>query len=73
MLLVSIEIRRADFVMLIGSDSDALSTDGTIRSSNVEENFGSNYKRLQEVKRKYDPELVFNKWFAITPASTRDK
>ena len=31
-------------------------------------NFGSNYKRLQEIKKKYDPDLVFNKWFVITPA-----
>jgi FAD/FMN-containing dehydrogenase len=30
--------------------------------------FGENYKRLREVKRKYDPELVFRKWFPIAPA-----
>lgn len=30
--------------------------------------FGVNYKRLQEIKKKYDPDLVFNKWFVITPA-----
>ncbi|RPD66671.1 FAD-binding domain-containing protein [Lentinus tigrinus ALCF2SS1-7] len=50
-------------------DSDALSTDGTVRASGAEANFGSNYKRLQEIKKKYDPELVFNKWFVITPAA----
>ncbi|KAG9018269.1 hypothetical protein FRB90_011669 [Tulasnella sp. 427] len=31
--------------------------------------FGPNYPRLQEVKKMYDPEMVFNKWFAIRPAS----
>ncbi|KAG9041417.1 hypothetical protein FS837_012282 [Tulasnella sp. UAMH 9824] len=31
--------------------------------------FGTNYPRLQEIKKKYDPELVFNKWFAIRPAN----
>ena len=29
--------------------------------------FGENYTRLQEVKQRYDPENVFNKWFAIAP------
>lgn len=55
--------------MHTGSDSDALSTDGIVRASKAETNFGSNYKRLQEIKKKYDPELVFNKWFVITPAA----
>ncbi|KAG9041416.1 hypothetical protein FS837_012281 [Tulasnella sp. UAMH 9824] len=31
--------------------------------------FGPNYPRLQEIKKKYDPELVFNKWFAIRPVN----
>ncbi|KAG9041019.1 hypothetical protein FS837_012816 [Tulasnella sp. UAMH 9824] len=29
--------------------------------------FGSNYPRLQEIKKKYDPDMVFNRWFAIQP------
>lgn len=33
--------------------------------------FGPNYPRLQEVKRKYDPDVVFNKWFCIRPAAGR--
>ncbi|KAG8901313.1 hypothetical protein FRC01_009880, partial [Tulasnella sp. 417] len=31
--------------------------------------FGSNYPRLQEIKKKYDPDMVFNRWFAIQPAN----
>ncbi|KAG8954893.1 hypothetical protein FRC04_010376 [Tulasnella sp. 424] len=31
--------------------------------------FGSNYPRLQEIKKKYDPKMVFNRWFAIQPAT----
>ncbi|KAG9014387.1 hypothetical protein FRB94_012793 [Tulasnella sp. JGI-2019a] len=36
--------------------------------ANARRAFGSNYPRLQELKRKYDPEMVFNKWFCIRPA-----
>ena len=31
--------------------------------------FGKNYPKLQQVKGKYDPENIFNKWFPITPVS----
>jgi len=30
--------------------------------------FGENYPRLQQIKKKYDPNVVFSKWFAISPA-----
>ncbi|KAI0048427.1 FAD-binding domain-containing protein [Auriscalpium vulgare] len=31
--------------------------------------FGANIARLQELKKKYDPDMVFAKWFAIQPAA----
>ncbi|KII92562.1 hypothetical protein PLICRDRAFT_103835 [Plicaturopsis crispa FD-325 SS-3] len=31
--------------------------------------FGDHYPRLQVIKKKYDPESVFAKWFAIVPAN----
>lgn len=31
--------------------------------------FGSNYARLQQVKKVYDPDMVWSKWFAIKPAA----
>ena len=30
--------------------------------------FGENYPRLREVKKVYDPDGVFNKWYPIAPA-----
>ncbi|KAI5117034.1 hypothetical protein M0805_002250 [Coniferiporia weirii] len=44
------------------SEADTTSSD---RSATL---FGANYPRLQALKKKYDPDVVFNKWFAITPA-----
>jgi len=38
---------------------------GNEKSSTV---FGTNYPRLRALKRKYDPDFVFRKWFAIEPA-----
>jgi hypothetical protein len=32
--------------------------------------FGENLPRLRELKRKYDPDLIFNKWYPIPPAET---
>jgi hypothetical protein len=30
--------------------------------------FGENLPRLREIKRKYDPDFIFNKWYPIPPA-----
>lgn len=40
--------------------------DGT--DVNARRAFGPNYPRLQQLKRKYDPGMVFNKWFCVKPA-----
>jgi FAD/FMN-containing dehydrogenase len=29
--------------------------------------FGPNYPRLQQLKKLYDPEMLFSKWFLIRP------
>jgi FAD/FMN-containing dehydrogenase len=33
----------------------------------VRDVFGENYERLQKLKEKYDPEMVFHKWYPIIP------
>ena len=33
----------------------------------IESVFGSNLPRLRELKKKYDPDLLWNKWYPITP------
>ena len=43
--------------------------DGVVVKNKAEALFGKNYPRLQELKKKYDPENIFNKWFAITPSA----
>ncbi|EMD41364.1 hypothetical protein CERSUDRAFT_43286 [Gelatoporia subvermispora B] len=48
---------------------DALPADGTVSEDKAQQLFGDNYPRLQVLKKRYDPELIFNKWFAITPAN----
>lgn len=43
--------------------------DGVLPKAKAESLFGPNYAKLREVKKKYDANVVFNKWFAIAPAA----
>jgi FAD/FMN-containing dehydrogenase len=29
--------------------------------------FRDNYERLQEIKKKYDPDVVFDRWLVVEP------
>ncbi|KAI0056283.1 FAD-binding domain-containing protein [Artomyces pyxidatus] len=42
--------------------------DTQISAIQTEALFGGNHARLRELKKEYDPDMVFSKWFAIRPA-----
>ena len=42
---------------------------GVVTKNRAEALFRDNYPRLQELKKKHDPECIFNKWFTITPSA----
>lgn len=44
-------------------------SDIAVMGTEVHGLYGKNYPRLQEIKKKYDPTLVFNRWMPITPAA----
>ena len=52
----------SEFKPLIDGEAPAHMKDSSLSA------FGPNYPRLQGIKKKYDPENIFNKWFPIVPA-----
>ncbi|KAJ3507216.1 hypothetical protein NLJ89_g6437 [Agrocybe chaxingu] len=48
-------------------DPDAAVT-STVAVDKAKAVFGANYPRLQAIKKLYDPENIFNKWFPIVPS-----
>ncbi|KAL1701944.1 hypothetical protein EV121DRAFT_211059 [Schizophyllum commune] len=49
-------------------DDEAASSDRSLREAKAKAAFGEAYPKLQQIKKKYDPELVFNRWYPIIPA-----
>jgi hypothetical protein len=49
-------------------DPEVDADDGGPVSNKARVLFGTNYPRLQQLKKKYDPEMLFSKWFLIQPA-----
>ena len=54
--------------MVAGPDCDATATSESGSHNWANELFLDDYAKLQKIKKKYDPEMVFNRWFVITPA-----
>lgn len=53
-----------------GPDTEALpAAEGSGKPNRAKELFRDHYSRMQEIKRKYDPDMMFNKWFVINPAA----
>jgi hypothetical protein len=50
------------------ADLPQFNKDGKAFSDKAEEVFGASYLRLQQLERNYNPNMLFNKWFFITPA-----
>jgi FAD/FMN-containing dehydrogenase len=51
-----------------GKSQDAFNFNVSGGAEKVKDAYGDNYPRLKELKRKYDPNFVFNKWYPISPA-----
>ena len=53
-----------------GADTgDAPTALGAVKTTRAEELFGDNYPRLQKLKKQYDPDMIFNRWYCIRPAA----
>ncbi|TCD68008.1 hypothetical protein EIP91_011677 [Steccherinum ochraceum] len=52
-----------------GPDSETASKEGAVPADAAQIYFKKAYAKLQAIKKKYDPDLVFNKWYPIQPAA----
>ncbi|EKM51783.1 uncharacterized protein PHACADRAFT_187189 [Phanerochaete carnosa HHB-10118-sp] len=50
------------------ADTEAALPTAEAKSARAQALYGDNYLRLQQIKRKFDPNMVFDKWFVIQPS-----
>ncbi|KAF7885164.1 hypothetical protein EAF00_010982 [Botryotinia globosa] len=74
---VSHTVMRDETKTMIGRVKEAVKKQGSGKFTNpnlgsgtekTQDMFGQNYARLREIKRKYDLDFIFNKWYPIPPA-----
>lgn len=53
---------------ILGVDADPLPTSDAVPADKAKLLFREHYPKLQGIKKKYDPDMVFNQWFTIVPA-----
>lgn len=51
---------KPDFFLAVGDEK--------LEFDRARKVFGDNYPRLQQIKKRYDPEVLFSKWFTIVPS-----
>ena len=60
---------------ILDSDAPALidpnTDEGVLSETKTHALFGSHHAKLAALKQKYDPNLVFNKWYVIKPAGAK--
>ncbi|TCD63859.1 hypothetical protein EIP91_004873 [Steccherinum ochraceum] len=49
-------------------ESDALPTAGAVTADKTKALFREHYPKLQAIKKKYDPDMIFNQWYTVIPA-----
>lgn len=55
--------------LFLGPGTNGVVTNGVLPPDAAQVYFKKAYPRLQAIKKKYDPEVVFNKWYPIQPAA----
>ncbi len=59
----SVKVEKLFINVLVFTESEEV-----VPASRTEKLYGDHYPKLQAIKKKYDPEMTFNKWYPITPA-----
>ena len=62
--MISRYLGISELIVLLYADNEG-SVKGDLKAAQV---FPA-YERLQRLKKRYDPENTFNRWFPITPAA----
>lgn len=65
---VNVGARHSDMSLLVGPDIDAAPTATIATADKTRALFREHYPRLQAIKKKYDPDMIFNRWYTIIPA-----